>query len=195
MVGLLFHATRSGQHFRRPQSPEDKMLNLTTQALKGIPLGQGGVDRRSHSIHTLDPRSGVWRMPWVKWLWSRQTLQLLKWREAEAGEGVDSGHRWLCHKATLLCTSRSLTNTCASVPGPRQSWASLRSCCALPWPLRQHHVDTSRAGFPPHSLPWRVHEGSTGFKQEYHTWWGLASLDGSLGLVYLGLFTREESKN
>ena len=58
MVGLLFHATRSGQHFRRPQSPEDKMLNLTTQALKGIPLGQGGVDR-SHSIHTLDPRSGV----------------------------------------------------------------------------------------------------------------------------------------
>lgn len=59
MVGLFFHAARSGQHFRRPQSPEDMMLNLTTQALKGIPLGQGDVDRRSHSIHTLDPRSGV----------------------------------------------------------------------------------------------------------------------------------------
>lgn len=27
----------------------------------------------------------------------------------------------LCHRPTLLCTSRPLTNTCAPVPGPRQT--------------------------------------------------------------------------
>lgn len=62
-------------------------------SLEGNPTGSGWCGQKE-SQHP-HPRPKIWSLKDAlgETLQSRQTLLLLKWREAGAAEGVDSGHR------------------------------------------------------------------------------------------------------